>query len=222
MNSRPPMPGRDKTITTTERTVVIRLPYAATACGPRARSSNSRWVGPGPARRVRGAIPASRPDRAPPRPGRAPTREPLPGCGRGDITNVEDRHQRHPAHQVGHRWRNGHHRGDRRLAGRAGGDHRRWLGGHPGREGRPIRGRGTRAVPGPASGRPMGLPARRGRYHGLVPPAGGLQTAASHPAVWPGRRRSRAAGYFRPGHRALPGPANSPLGRGDTPAAAPA
>jgi hypothetical protein len=82
MDTCPPMPGRDKTTTTTERTVVIPLPCAARACGPRARSSNSRWAGPGPAHRVRGAIPASRPDRAPPPPGRALTGEPLPGCGR--------------------------------------------------------------------------------------------------------------------------------------------
>src|SRR5580700_3507691 len=61
----------------------------------------------------------------------------------------------------------------------------------------------------------MGLSARRGRHHGLVPPAG-LRTTAGRRTAGPDGRRSRAARYLRPGHRALPGPTDPPLGCGDT------
>jgi hypothetical protein len=99
-----------------------------------------------------------------------------------------------------------------RTARRAGRDHRRRLGGHPRREGRPVRGRGTRSVPGPAPRRPVGVPAKPGRHHGLVSPASGRSVAADLRARRPAGRRAGRPPAQPSGSR----PADPALGRGDT------
>jgi hypothetical protein len=134
------------------------------------------------------------------------------GPRRCDLTDLGNRHQRRPAHQVRCRWRDCHHRRHRRTARRAGRDHRRWLGGHPRREGRPVRGRGTRTVPGPAPRRPVGVPARPGRHHGLVSSASGRPAAADCRARRPAGRRAGRPPTRPSGSR----PADPALGRGDT------
>ena len=134
------------------------------------------------------------------------------GPRRSDLTDFGNRHQRRPAHQVRCRWRDRHHRRHRRTARRPGRDHRRRLGGHPRREGRPVRGRGTRTVPGPAPRRPVGLPQGPGRHHGLVSSASGRPAAADRRARRPaGRRAGRAPAQPSGSHKADPA-----LGRGDT------